>query len=311
MILGVLHCSTLHRCALVAINLYLTTIFGIRYLGTEPLLEKMAHERPYIKPSARAIVEELRSLRREMKVHHALEQGDNKPKMLLRAQPTRVLESGCVTDCPIEQDLARTVGLVQYSSIDGTSTQKRDVGAQVCRHSTLAQLLCVFCTVPSSQCQQPNVNMYVSAAARLYFSYSGSGALKNVDVTINAPVWVYTGIPLHNIPSIEPAAPLVLLCTFFARATIPPASMRVSATAKYLNQESHLRCASVSFPLPMPLACRVRLSQPPRNAVFKLTLDTNREAVFTVHGLTCEICFTLGVGSIRRTLHGHVRTSRH
>lgn len=74
----------------------------------------------------------------------------------------------------------------------------------------------------------------------------------------------------------------MLVCTFFARASIPPACIRVSATAKYLNQEAHLRCASVSFPLPMPLACRLRLSQPTRDAIFKLTLDTNREAVFTV-----------------------------
>ena len=188
-------------------------------MGTEPLLEKMAHERPHIKPSARAIVEELRSLRREMKVHHALKQGDNKPRMLLRAQPTRVLESGCVTDYPIEQDLARTVGLVQYSSVDGTLIQSRDAGAQVCYLPTIAQLLRVFCTAPS-QCQQSNVNMYVSAAARLYFSYSGNGVLKNVDVTINAPVWVYTGIPLHNISSIEAVTPHVLLCTFFARTNL-------------------------------------------------------------------------------------------
>lgn len=85
----------------------------------------MAYERPHIQPSASEIVEELRSLRREMKVHHALEHGDNMPKMLLRAQPTRVLSSGCATDYLIEQDLARTVGLVQYCS-EGSG--KRDVG---------------------------------------------------------------------------------------------------------------------------------------------------------------------------------------
>jgi hypothetical protein len=140
----------------------------------------------------------------------------------------------------------------------------------------------VKCTAPPHPtCDRNHSSKYVSATARLYISFSGVGALRDVKVAIAAPTWVKSDVPLDRVVAVGGGVvtPHMLQCVFFARAAIPPSSMRVSATATYLAQGSVLRCASISFPLPMSLACHVQSSQPTRGAVFKLTLDTDQAAV--------------------------------
>ena len=143
----------------------------------------------------------------------------------------------------------------------------------------------------NTRCTEPPVrtgdgkfqsNTYVSSTVRLYLSFSGVSAVRNIIITFAAPAWVHSTTPLDRIESMsgENATPRIVECTFFTRTAIPPASMKVSATAVYSTQDSSLRSASMSFALPMCLACRVQPAQTSQSAAFKLTLHTNQDAVF-------------------------------
>ena len=93
----------------------------------------MAHERPSIQPSAREVVEELRSLRKGTRTFelNPLEEEVNSSRVLLRAQLSHVFEnkpgSVCAADHPIEPELAQTMGLVAR----GNLTSRFDVGARI------------------------------------------------------------------------------------------------------------------------------------------------------------------------------------
>ena len=101
----------------------------LRFFGTEPLLERVTAERPQLQPCARSVAEELRSLRKELRVCDLgiLERMDAKSRVLLRVQSVCATESDStatdmrnfMTDNLIEPDLARTSGCVQCPSDTG------------------------------------------------------------------------------------------------------------------------------------------------------------------------------------------------
>lgn len=125
-----------------------------------------------------------------------------------------------------------------------------------------------------------HTSTHIAATATFLLSCSGVGFLRNVHVTLNAPVWVHAA-PLDDALSIDCASttPETLLCTFSARKAIPPSSMRVRAIATYHCPNSQVRYASTQFLLPMALACRIQMVQPAQDALYKFTLDTDKKAV--------------------------------
>jgi len=128
--------------------------------------------------------------------------------------------------------------------------------------------------IPRSSCDLP-----CSVTARIFVSYSGTGSLDDVMITIAAPAWTSNVTPNVIVPRLHGKAntPITVQCTLIARPSIPPSELCAKVSAIFIKNDIP-RCSSMEFRLPMSLACRLILP-PKREATYKLTIQTDREPV--------------------------------
>ena len=148
---------------------------------------------------------------------------------------------------------------------------RRDIDACHSLNNAGREVLSLQAQTPQLERQSKATDRGVSVSTRLTFVPTNSN-LRTNGITMSSPSWVCARI-LQDTKS-----PRVLKYSFSAQKRIPPASMRVTAAARFRAADTHVTCASVTFSLPMALACRMQSNQPSQDAAFKLTLDTDAKA---------------------------------
>jgi len=111
---------------------------------------------------------------------------------------------------------------------------------------------------------------------RIFVSYSGSGSVDNMQLSIKAPAPLTCSQDLLTIPSLKGSSrtPVIVPITLFIGANSLPPSNMVSVIASYTTNLGEPRTARTEVALPMCLFCEV--VAPLKNAGYKITLDTNR-----------------------------------
>lgn len=230
------------------------------YLGTEPSLELNNAKPSSDRVAYSTLFDEMRQLKAKLA---SIECGDNRTyrrrsassgRVALQAQAPMALDDDgddkVDPELAIELDLVRQPPLSEY---DGDGVTQQHLGP------------------------------LVSATAKFYVSWAGRASIDGkleVSTTVAAPNWTYCETVATRqvlVVSDPPSTPQIERTIFFARRDRPPASMNVTATTSYIAPGSLPRCVSTEFRLPLCMACRV-LHPPVRDANFKLTLDTDREA---------------------------------
>jgi len=198
------------------------------------------------------MIQELRSLRSGITSHNKASASSGIAHIILRAQPPRLLDA---------------IGNDAGTDLDENM-----------HHSSLAHI--------RSHLESESENLgcasfskkILSATARIYVSYTGTGRLQNVIVTIAVPAWIRNSTPIVMLTAIRgESTPLTLQCTLAARSSIPPSEMRVKVTTSFSANEIPY-CSSTKFRLPMCLACEMVLPSK-REATYRLTIQTDKEAV--------------------------------
>ncbi|KAJ1446125.1 PTHB1 N-terminus-domain-containing protein [Pelagophyceae sp. CCMP2097] len=239
----------------------------LQYLGTEPQRDAAAAERaPATTETYADMSRRLAAVRRQLpsadKDRPAAGDGagDSAPRVLIHLQPPSMLDDDAGPDGPVDAELAAELSLKRRAPLS-------EYGAA----SSLGQR--------NAEAPQ-RAGPLVAVTARLYVSCTGDAAgLKDVTVTVDAPTWTHSSVVSVALAGVGGAgrSPAVLSCSFYARTLAPPARMTVNAAVCF-SHGGFPRYSAVSFRLPMYLACRLLLP-PARDATFKLTLDSSRDAV--------------------------------
>uniref|UniRef100_A0A7S2WDC7 PTHB1 N-terminal domain-containing protein n=1 Tax=Rhizochromulina marina TaxID=1034831 RepID=A0A7S2WDC7_9STRA len=119
----------------------------------------------------------------------------------------------------------------------------------------------------------------VSATARLFVKFIGSGEVRNVDVAVSAPDYVFVRENSFHIPVVRggSATPLVFPIVLCATTALLPNELCATVTATYQTASGQPRTATAAFDVPLGLACHLEAPQANGgHGNFKLTLDTNR-----------------------------------
>lgn len=120
----------------------------------------------------------------------------------------------------------------------------------------------------------------VQATAQLFVTYTGSERVQNVAVAVDPPSGVLVREPYTVLPALEGGVrtPIVVPLVFWAstRLGVLP-SLDFGVSASYTTAKGEPRVSHCEGRLPLALAAR--LVPPVKQAVFKFTLDTNREPV--------------------------------
>eukprot|EP00520_Triparma_pacifica_P005868 CAMPEP_0118641284 /NCGR_PEP_ID=MMETSP0785-20121206/5197_1 /TAXON_ID=91992 /ORGANISM="Bolidomonas pacifica, Strain CCMP 1866" /LENGTH=865 /DNA_ID=CAMNT_0006532713 /DNA_START=101 /DNA_END=2695 /DNA_ORIENTATION=- len=115
--------------------------------------------------------------------------------------------------------------------------------------------------------------------AKLFMTYTGTGSLKDIGITLNLPPCVMTKDTAINVETLRggTATPMIIDLTFYANAYVLPTSNVVSVTAIFLTPSGEPRTATCDIKLPMCFFCR--LQEPVKEPTYKFKLDTNRQPV--------------------------------
>lgn len=194
------------------------------------------------------------------------------------------------TECVLEKSLRkRPIGEATDLIVRGLQFLRNEIDANDTSNSVKHRIVSLQAEtlqfeshlVEESAANPSRATKHVSVSTKLTFASSGHGSLQNCGVIINVPAWVCDRPAEDSISLVhgESTRPGMLEYTFFAHKAIPPASMSVTAAVKFSLADTRVRCVSVTFSLPMSLACRVQPNMCPRNAAFKLTLNTDIKAV--------------------------------
>lgn len=134
----------------------------------------------------------------------------------------------------------------------------------------------------------------IITTVRIGITWSGMKALSNVQLAIQPPSWVRLprGLRTLTIPSVpgkgetisnttnnddENEKGITVLIPFLARTDILPSDTKCSVIATYTGEGGETRSHSVTFHVPLCLACQI--IPPVKSATYKCTLDTNRGPV--------------------------------
>lgn len=165
--------------------------------------------------------------------------------------------------------------------------------------------------------KQPLPGPLVSLTVRI--SLSGGDKLGTKDIvqtttSIQAPTWIYHDSSPSVLAVKSGGTPQVLSASFCAKENVAPTSMMAQATTS-LHVDGRNggttvpSCVATSFRLPMCLVCRV--SQPKRDALYKLTFGTGAEETVPLtqlfpeslhdHNVTFEFWFRADGGGEKAT----------
>jgi Bardet-Biedl syndrome 9 protein len=119
----------------------------------------------------------------------------------------------------------------------------------------------------------------VKVLARFYLTYTNEKAASNVSFVVNCPKHVYAtpkNIFLPKVTGLR-TTPMVVKVQLYALRSQLPSSLNFSVTASYSTHKNEPQIANHSLLLPLFLVCRPK--PPSKNALFKLTLDTEHPAI--------------------------------
>ena len=148
-----------------------------------------------------------------------------------------------------------------------------------------------------------------SVTLRIFVSYTGVDCLNDVTVTVAAPAWTSNATPSIVVPGLSGMSrtPIAVQCALTARSSIPPSSMNVKVSASFVKGDVP-RYSSIGFRLPMCLACRI-VVPPVRESMYKLTIQTDKEAVSNNTGLIDVLDINCPSGLAKHNIQGHALTA--
>lgn len=114
--------------------------------------------------------------------------------------------------------------------------------------------------------QVPSLTVRIQLKSRLH--------LDNVKLTVHVQWPLAANLTSFNIPAVDPSQPSESFCAFFIRGKALPSTLSAEVSAKYISTTGAVRVASAHIKLPLKLIVKPVL--PVKNAVHKITLDTNK-----------------------------------
>ena len=114
---------------------------------------------------------------------------------------------------------------------------------------------------------------------QLFLTYTGTGALKDVTVTLNLPDSVMTKDTCIKIDKLKggSATPMIIDIVFFANASVLPTVDTVGVTAMFFTASGEPRTGTTSIKLPLFFFCRLQPAT--KEPTFKFKLDTNKQPI--------------------------------
>ncbi|XP_052813611.1 protein PTHB1-like [Mya arenaria] len=113
----------------------------------------------------------------------------------------------------------------------------------------------------------PSITVRIQMKSRL--------RLENIKLTVHVQWPLASNLTNFTIPSVDPGQPSESFCAFFIRGKALPADLSAQVSAKYISTTGAVRIASAHIKLPLKLIVKPVL--PVKNALFKITLDTNKQ----------------------------------
>jgi Bardet-Biedl syndrome 9 protein len=122
-------------------------------------------------------------------------------------------------------------------------------------------------------------NGMLQLTVKLFLTYTGSGSLSDVSVTLDVPECALVKEKAFSVSSLKggTATPMIIDIVFYANAFVLPNSNEVSVQAMFLTGTGEPRASSCKFELPMFFS--TRLIPPIKEPAFKFKLDTNKPPV--------------------------------
>lgn len=131
----------------------------------------------------------------------------------------------------------------------------------------------ISCAVPDE-----NGETFPSITVQLNLECHSNQLIENVMLAIDAGYPILCNKPSYVIPSIgDTTVSTVIEVSFYLCGSSIPSTMKVRAIATFTTMSDAPRISQCEFELPLCLVCRG--CQPVKNAVCKLTLDTNKAPV--------------------------------
>ena len=130
----------------------------------------------------------------------------------------------------------------------------------------------------SSSLSNSSGGPYVKLLVRLYLSYSGDKAARNVSLVINAPEQIYVvpkSIILQSVGNVK-STPLMVKVYLYALKTQLPTSLEGTVTASYLSSNNEHKVTSIGLVLPMHISFKPKA--PIKSASCKVILDTDKHS---------------------------------
>jgi len=115
-----------------------------------------------------------------------------------------------------------------------------------------------------------------SLTVRLFISYSGSGSLENVNLSIQCPAPLSCSQDTINLASLKGGntTPVIVSLTFYCGTQCLPSTNTIPVIAAYTTSMGEPRTSRCDVTLPLCLFCTI--VAPLKNAGYKITLDTNK-----------------------------------
>ncbi|GMH86005.1 hypothetical protein TL16_g10406 [Triparma laevis f. inornata] len=114
---------------------------------------------------------------------------------------------------------------------------------------------------------------------KLFLTYTGTGTLKDVTVTLNLPDAVMTKDTCIKIDKLKggSATPMIIDITFYANASVLPTVDTVGVTAMFFTASGEPRTGTTELKLPLFFFCRLQPAT--KEPTFKFKLDTNKQPI--------------------------------
>lgn len=119
----------------------------------------------------------------------------------------------------------------------------------------------------------------IKATIRLYLTYTNERPATNVTLTLSTSNNLFISPKNIHLPKVTglKTTPLVVKVSVFATKSLLTTSLDLNVTAAYTSHKNEPQITSHIIHLPAFLACRPR--PPSKNALYKLTLDTDFNAI--------------------------------
>jgi Bardet-Biedl syndrome 9 protein len=122
-------------------------------------------------------------------------------------------------------------------------------------------------------------NTMIKTTVRFYLTYTNEKPATNVNIVINTPANVYVTPRVSTIPKVTglKTTPVIVKATFYSLKSCLSTATDISVTVSYLSHKNEPLITTHNVTL--PLFVLVRPKPPSKNALYKVTLDTDFAAI--------------------------------